>query len=168
MNHVLLRILAVVLSGVSPEKMEKKIIPLEKLSAVCPAVFDAGILQLKQVTTTTVLSTDLDGDHEPELLIFNGDSGSGGEGWTIMQKHNGQYLKTGAVFGILYKSGNGLIVESPCGWEQATWRYYELVNRKLELRFKIDVKYSLPVRKKPVNINIKVMPATIENKKPGQ
>ena len=156
MNTVLLRVLAVVLSGVSPEPLEEKVVPFEKLPAECVAGYDADIRQFRQATSTEVISVDLDGDKVNELLIFNGENGSGGEGWAVMQKINGKYRKTGDVFGILYKSGKGLIVESPCGWDEAQWNYYELVNGKLVLKFNIDVKYRKPVRQEPFQFNIKV------------
>ena len=156
MNNILLRVLAVVLSGVSPEPLEEKVVPFEKLPAECMAVYDADIRQFRQATSTEVISIDLDGDKVNELLIFNGKNGSGGEGWAVMQKINGKYRKTGDVFGILYKSGKGLIVESPCGWDEAQWNYYELVNGKLVLKFNIDVKYRKPVRQEVTRIKIKV------------
>ena len=156
MNNILLRVLAVVLSGVSPEPLEEKIVPFEKLPAECAAVYDAEIRQFRQATSTEVISVDLNDDKVNELLIFNGENGSGGEGWTVMQKHNGKYRRVGEVFGILYKSGKGLIVESPCGWENAQWNYYELVNGKLVLKFNIDVKYRKPVRREPCKLNIEV------------
>ena len=156
MNNILLRVLAVVLSGVSPEPLEEKVVPFEKLPAECMAVYDADIRQFRQATSTEVISIDLDGDKVNELLIFNGKNGSGGEGWAVMQKINGKYRKTGDVFGILYKSGKGLIVESPCGWDEAQWCYYELVNGKLIVKFNIDVKYRKPVRQEVTRIKIKV------------
>ena len=156
MNNILLRVLAVVLSGVSPEPLEEKVVPFEKLPAECMAVYDADIRQFRQATSTEVISIDLDGDKVNELLIFNGKNGSGGEGWAVMQKINGKYRKTGDVFGILYKSGKGLIVESPCGWDEAQWNYYELVNSKLIMKFNIDVKYRKPVRQEVTRIKIKV------------
>ena len=156
MNNILLRVLAVVLSGVSPEPLEEKIVPFEKLPAECAAVYDAEIRQFRQATETDVIITDLDGDEVPELLIFNGENGSGGEGWTVMQKHNGKYRRVGEVFGILYKSGKGLIVESPCGWDNAGWNYYELVNGKLVCKMEIEVEYSKPIRKDPVKITVEM------------
>ena len=156
MNNILLRVLAVALSGVSPEPLEEKIVPFDKLSAECAAFYDADIRQFRQATSTEVISVDLDGDKVNELLIFNGPNGSGGEGWTVMQKHNGKYRKTGEVFGILYKSGTGLIVKSPCGGDEAQWCYYELVSSKLIMKFNIDVKYSKPVRQEVTSIKIKV------------
>ena len=156
MNNILLRVLAVVLSGVSPEPLEEKVVPFEKLPAECAAVYDADIRQFRQATVTEVISVDLNDDKVNELLIFNGENGSGGEGWTVMQKHNGKYRKAGEVFGILYKSDQGLIVESPCGWDEDQWNYYELVKGKLVLKFNIDVKYRKPVRQEVVSIKIKV------------
>ena len=156
MNDILLRVLAVVLSGVSPEPLEEKVVPFEKLPAECAAVYDADIRKLRQATSTEVISVDLDGNKINELLIFNGENGSGGEGWTVMQKYNGKYRRVGEVFGLLYKSGKGLIAEFPCGWDNSEWNYYELVNGKLVLKFNIDVKYRKPVRQEPCRINIEV------------
>ena len=156
MNQILLRVLAVVLSGVSPVPLEEKVVPFNKLPAECAAVYNTDIRQFRQATSAEVISVDLDGDKINELLIFNGENGSGGEGWAVMQKYNGKYRKTGEVFGILYKSGKGLIVESPCGWDEAQWNYYELVNGKLVLKFNIDVKYRKPVRQEVTIIKIKV------------
>ena len=156
MNDLLLRVLAVVLSGVSPEPLEAKVVPFEKLPAECAVVYDVDIRQFRQATSTEVISVDLNDDKVNELLIFNGENGSGGEGWAVMQKHNGKYRKAGEVFGLLYKSGNGLIVESPCGWDNAEWNYYELVNSKLIMKFNIDIKYRKPIRQEVVSIKIKV------------
>ena len=156
MNNILLRVLAVVLSGVSPESLEEKIVPFEKLPAECAAVYDTDIRKFRQATSTEMISVDLDGDEVDELLVFNGQSGSGGEGWTVMQKHNGKYRRVGEVFGILYKSGKGLIVESPCGWNNAEWNYYELVNSKLIMKFNIDVKYLKHVRQEVTSIKINI------------
>ena len=156
MNTVLLRVLAVVLSGISPEPLEEKVVPFNSMPAECAAVYDADIRQFRQATATEVITSDLDGDKIPELLIFNGENGSGGVGWAVMQKANGKYRKVGDVFGILYKSGNGLIVESPCGWDNAEWDYYELVNGKLVLKFNIDVKYRKPVRQEITSIKINI------------
>ena len=156
MNNILLSVLAVVLSGVSPEPLEEKTVAFVKMPAECAAVYDADIRKFRQATVTEVISVDLDGDKINELLIFNGESGSGGEGWAVMQKHNGKYRKAGEVFGLLYKAGTGLIVKSPCGWDEALWCYYELVNSKLIMKFNIDVKYRKPIRQEVVSIKIRV------------
>ena len=154
MNGILLKVLAVVLSGVSLEPLEEKVVPFNEMPMECAAVYDADIRQFRQATETEVISADLDGDKDPELLIFNGENGSGGEGWAVMQKANGKYRKVGDVFGILYNSGNGLIVESPSGWAEATWSYYTIEHGKLVCKFEITVKYSKPVRQEPLSIKI--------------
>ena len=154
MNQILLRVLAVVLSGVSPEPLDEKVVPFNEMPVECAAVYDADIRQFRQATATEVITSDLDGDKIPELLIFNGENGSGGVGWAVMQKANGKYRKVGDVFGILYKSGNGLIVESPCGWSYADWSYCELTNGKLVRKLSIRVEYSKPVRQEPLSIKI--------------
>ena len=156
MNDILLRVLAVVLSGVSPEYLPEQTISFERMPAACVSIYDVDIRNFRQATTTEVIAIDLDGDEVDELLVFNGQSGSGGEGWTVMQKHNGKYRRVGKIFGILYKSGKGLIVESPCGWDNAEWDYYELVNGKLVLKFNTDVKYRKPVRQEVVSIKINI------------
>ena len=156
MNQILLNVLTVVLSGISPEPLAEKSVPFEKLPVECAAVYDAEIRQFRQATVTDVISVDLDGDKVNELLIFNGENGSGGKGYAVMQKHNGRYRKAGELFGTLYKSGIGLIVEHSLGWDNANWNYYELVNGKLVLKFNIDVKYRKPVRQEPCRINIEV------------
>ncbi len=156
MNDILLRVLAVVLSGVSPEPLEEKVVQFDKLPAECAAVYDTDIRQFRQATATEVIAIDLDGDKVNELLIFNGESGSGGEGWAVMQKHNGKYRRVGEVFGLLYKSGKGLIVESPCGWADATWSYYTIEHGKLVCKITIKVKYSKPVRQETKEIIVKI------------
>ena len=157
MNTVLLSVLAVVLSGVSPEPLDEKVVLFDKMPAECAAVYDADIRQFRQATATEVITSDLDGDKIPELLIFNGENGSGGVGWAVVQKANGKYRKVGDVFGILYKSGNGLIVESPCGWANATWSYYTIEHGKLVCKFEITVKYSKPIRQAPKEIIVKIL-----------
>ena len=152
MSQILLRVLAVVLSEVSPEPLIEKNVPFDKLPAECAAVYDSDIRQFRQTTVTDVISADLDGDKVNELLIFNGENGSGGKVYAVMQKTNGKYRKAGEVFGLLYKSGKGLIVESPRGWDNANWNYYELVSGKLEM----EVKYSKPIRKNPVKITVEM------------
>ena len=89
-------------------------------------------------------------------MIFNGENGSGGKVYAVMQKTNGKYRKAGEVFGLLYKSGKGLIVESPRGWDNANWNYYELVSGKLVCKLEMKVKYSKPIRKNPVKITVEM------------
>ena len=59
MSQILLRVLAVVLSGVSPEPLEEKVVPFDKLPAECVAVYDAEIRQFRQATSTEITSGKL-------------------------------------------------------------------------------------------------------------
>lgn len=156
MNNILLRVLTVVLSGVSPEPFEEKTVPFKNLPAECAAVYNTELRDFRQATATEVISVDLDGDKINELLLFNGESGSGGEGWVIMKKYRDKYRKAGEVFGILYKSDKGLIVKTPCGCNNAKWGYYELINGKLVLKLDVDVEYSKRIRLEPASLNIKM------------
>ena len=156
MSQILLRVLAVVLSGVSPEPLIEKNVLFDKLPAECAAVYDSDIRQFRQATVTDVISADLDGDNVNEILIFNGENGSGGKVYAVMQKHNGKYRKAGEVFGTLYKSGIGLIVEHSLGWDNANWDYYELVSGKLVCKLEMKVKYSKPIRKDPIKITVEM------------
>ena len=50
MSQILLRVLAVVLSSVSPEPLTEKNVPFDKLPAECAAVYDSDIRQFRQAT----------------------------------------------------------------------------------------------------------------------
>ena len=56
MSQILLRVLAVVLSEVSPEPLIEKNVPFDKLPAECAAVYDSDIRQFRQATVTDVIS----------------------------------------------------------------------------------------------------------------
>lgn len=154
MEGLLLRVLAVILSGVGSENLPTKSVPFDRLPPECAAVYDAGLRKLRQANATEVIEVDLDGDRVDELLIFNGNHGSGGEGWIVMRKEKGAYRKAGEVFGILHKSGRGLIVESPCGWSYADWSYYELIGGALVRKLDVEVEYGNPIRREPVRIKV--------------
>ena len=54
MNTVLLKVLAVVLSGVSCEPLEEKFVQFNAMSVEYAAVYDADIRQFRQATATKV------------------------------------------------------------------------------------------------------------------
>jgi hypothetical protein len=121
MNNVLFNVLAIILNLSSGSEFESKKVPFEKLPIECVEVYDKDIREWRNEDSTEVIEIGLDNDQIAELLIFNGHNGSGGEGYTVMQKHNGKYRKTGEVFGCLYKNGKGLIVELPLTPHHAEW-----------------------------------------------
>ena len=157
MNNVLMSILAVILNLSSGSEFESKKVPFEKLPIECVEVYDKDIREWRKTETTEVIEIDLDKDKINELLIFNGENGSGGEGWAVMQKHSGKYRKVGEVFGVLYRVESGLLVEKPCGWNYADWTYYELIEGVLIEKVDINVEYLQPIRKAVSVITIKEM-----------
>lgn len=157
MNNVLMSILAVILNLSSGSEFESKEVSFKKLPKECVEAYDKDIREWRKTETTEVIEIDLDKDKINELLIFNGENGSGGEGWAVMQKHNKKYQKAGEVFGILYKLESGLLVEKPCGWNYADWTYYELIDGVLIEKIDINVEYQKPIRKIVSVITIKEM-----------
>ena len=64
----------------------------------------------------------------------------------------------GQVFGRLFalpsSQFRGLLVCTPCGWDQATWYFYQLQAGKLKQIIEFEIHYSNPVRQKPSEIKI--------------
>ncbi|MBQ9788714.1 MAG: hypothetical protein IJW31_03850 [Lentisphaeria bacterium] len=156
MNYIFMDVLAIILNLSSGREFESKKIPFEKLPIECVEVYDKDIREWRNEDSTEVIEIDLDDDQIAELLIFNGQNGSGGEGYTVMQKHNGKYRKVGEVFGCLYQNGKGLIVELPLTPHHAEWSYYELINGKLDKQLQFHVEYAQAVREKVETIIIKI------------
>ena len=77
------------------------------------------------------------------MLIWTGNGGSGGEEWSIMRKDSRGWHRLGKVFGLLYRVDaepyRGLLVCSPCGWDQATWSFYQLRYGKLGKKIEFEV-----------------------------
>ena len=157
MNYIFMDVLAIILNLSSGREFESKKVPFEKLPIECVEVYDKNIREWRNEDSTEVIEIDLDDDQIAELLIFNGQNGSGGEGYAVMQKHNKKYQKAGEVFGILYKLESGLLVEKPCGWNYADWTYYELIDGILIEKIDINVEYQKPIRKIVSVITIKEM-----------
>ena len=157
MNNILMSVLAVILNLSSGSEFESKEVSFKKLPKECVEVYDKDIREWRNVETTEVIEIDLDKDKINELLIFNGENGSGGEGWAVMQKNNGKYRKVGEIFGVLYRVESGLLVEKPCGWNYADWTYYELIKGVLVEKVDINVEYQQPIRNAVSVITIKEM-----------
>ena len=157
MNNILMSVLAIILNLSSGSEFESKEVSFKKLPKECVEVYDKDIREWRNVETTEVIEIDLDKDKINELLIFNGENGSGGEGWAVMQKNNGKYRKVGEIFGVLYRVESGLLVEKPCGWNYADWTYYELIEGVLVEKVDINVEYQQPIRNAVSVITIKEM-----------
>jgi len=106
---------------------------------------------------------DIDGDGAEELLVWSGEVGTGGEGWSVMTRRSGVWRCAGRIFGVVYfvdrPPHRGLVVESPCGWRYADWEYFELENGVLKSRIKLAIRYRRPegniLRTRPEEIVVK-------------
>ena len=154
MNGILILVLSVALGQFPDSALHEREAAFAELAPECAAEYDRELREFRKTSATTVCRCDLDGDGTEELLVWTGESGSGGEGWIVMRKEKGTYRKAGEVFGILHKSGRGLIVESPCGWSYADWSYYELIGGALVRKLDVEVEYGNPIRREPVRIKV--------------
>lgn len=155
---MILAVLSVLLT--TPPPISSQVVPFDRMPQILAAAYDADIRQYQNAKGTEVAEIDFDGDGFAEKLVFNGQSGSGGEGWTIFRKEQDNWRQIGEVFGIVsaieFKKHNGLLVCMPCGWDHADYEYYELKSGKLKKRLEIAVDYSKPIREKPKRIEIRI------------
>ncbi len=162
MNELLLLVLAVVLGQSSGAELIEQTVASAELPRECAAEYLPFRQNGSSAHQPRVCRCDLDGDRREELLVWTGEFGSGGENWSVMTCRNGHWRQAGQVFGSLYRLEHppyrGLLVETPCGWEQATWRYWELQNGLLVCRLKLDIHYRPPenhvLRTRPTKIII--------------
>ena len=166
MNGLLLLLLSVALGQSANTELKWTEVAFAELPPECAAEYHAELREFRKASTTRVCRRDLDGDGEEELLVWTGESGSGGEVWSVMTKRNGKYRHAGRVFGLVHfvdrPPYRGLVVGTPCGWEQATWEYWELKDETLYCRLKLDIRYRKSeghvLRTRPVEIRIKELP----------
>ena len=162
MNGILILVLSVALGQFPDSALHEREAAFAELAPECAAEYDRGLREFRKASATTVCRRDLDGDGTEELLVWTGESGSGGETWSVMTKCNGKYHRAGRVFGIVHfidrPPYRGLVVETPCGWERATWEYWELKGGILSSRLKLEIRYRKPeghiLRTRPVEIKI--------------
>ena len=158
MNTLLSCLLSMIVNSQSLPEMKPEEIPFSRLPEECAAEYDSLLRSERNAVSTNVLRRDLDGDGDSEMLIWTGESGSGGEVWSVMRHTGTQYTRAGQVFGCLFplppSPFGGLLVCTPCGWEQATWTFYQLRKEKLERVIEFEVRYSKPIRQKPSEIKI--------------
>ena len=161
--EILLAVLTMILMPqFIPDEMIEKV-SFAELPEVCAAAYDPFQRKEREAVNTDVIRFDFDGDSKKELIVWNGDSGSGGEGWVIFKELKpGKWTRIGEVFGLLslvkHQMHNGLLVCSPNGWDSAKWQYYELEREKLVCRYEVSVKYRKPIREKPESLSIKILP----------
>ena len=166
MKDILILILSVALGQFPNTALHEREVAFAELPPECSAEYHAEIREFRIATATLVCRGDLDGDGTDELLIWTGNSGSGGEEWSVMTKRDGRWLRAGQVFGNLHfvdrSPFRGLVVGTPCGWSNSSWEYWELKDGILTCRLAIDMHYDRPaghiLRTRPVEMKIKELP----------
>ncbi len=159
--EILLAVLTMILTPqFIPDDMIEKV-SFAELPEVCAAAYDPFLRKEREAVDTNVIRFDFDGDGKKELIVWDGDAGSGGEGWVIFKElKSGKWTRMGEVFGLLslvkHQKHNGLLVCSSNGWNEAKWHYYELDQEKLVCRYEVSVKYREPIREKPEELSIKI------------
>lgn len=158
MNELIFVVLAMVFAA--EINLPHEFVRFDQMPKECAAVYDDFLRRERQAIGTEVAEIDFDRDGCAEKLVFNGQSGSGGEGWTLLYKGERGWRKIGEVFGLLslvkFKTHCGLLVCMPCGWDQATWEYYELRKDRFIKLLDIEVNYVEPIRIVPRRIDIKI------------
>lgn len=164
-NGLLLVVLSVVLGQFPGGGSNEREIAFAELPRECAAEYDAALRDERKAAATRVCRLDLDGDGAEELLVWTGESGSGGETWSVMTRRGGRWVRAGRVFGIPHfvdlPPHCGLLVETPCGWEAAAWEFFTLENGALAGRLKLDVRY-----RKPTGDRLRTRPAEIKIEEP--
>ncbi len=147
-----------VAAALSPVWTPAREVKFEDLPPVCSAVYEPYLKELRNAVSTEVISIDMDKDGQDEMLVWDGNEGTGGQGWTLLIKRSNTWQKAGEFFGdviaVPLAECNGILICSPCGWANASFGYYELLNGSLQKRLAFEIDYSKPVRKNPSKITV--------------
>ena len=158
MNSLLSYLLSIILTSHALSEMKSEKILFSQLPIECAAEYDSFLRKERNAVSTDVIRIDLDGDGKYEMLVWTGNGGSAGEEWSVMRQTGSKYIRIGRVFGRFFSSPSsqfrGLLVCTPCGWDQASWPFYQLQAGKLHKTMTFEVTYSRPVRTRPVEIKI--------------
>ena len=162
MNGVLLLILSVALGQSGDTELKRTEVAFAELPPECAAEYHAELREFRKASATLVCRCDLNGDSVEELLVWTGESGSGGEMWSVMTKRDGKYRRAGQIFGVVHfvdrPPYRGLVVGTHCGLDNSTWEYWELRDGVLTCRLAIDMHYDRPagdtLRTRPKEIKI--------------
>ena len=158
MSSLLSYLLSIILTSHALSEMKSEKILFSQLPDECAAEYDSFLRKERNAVSTDVIRVDLDGDGKYEMLVWTGNGGSGGEEWSVMRQNGSKYIRIGQVFGRLFSLSSsqfrGLLVCHPCGWNQATWSFYQLQAGKLKQIIEFEIHYSKPIRKHPSEIKI--------------
>jgi hypothetical protein len=163
MNTLMLLVLAVALGEMPCAGVRTEEVAFSALPEACVREYDSSLAEWRKAKETMIRRFDIDGDGADELLVWSGEAGSGGEGWSVMTRRSGAWRCAGRIFGVVYfvdrPPQRGLVVESPCGWRYADWEYFELENGVLKSRIKLAIRYRKPegniLRTRPEEIIVK-------------
>lgn len=150
---------AVVAAALSPAWIPGTEVKFDRLPQECAAVYEPYLKEMRRVDCTEVIYLDMDRDGTNEMLVWDGTTGSGGQGWHIMRKHGNTWFRLGNVFGMIatvdHADRIGLLVCLPCGWDSAAFEYYELKKGEMKKMLTVEVKYGIPVRRKTIEIKLR-------------
>ena len=93
MNGLLLLLLSAALGQLSGTALHESEVAFAELPPECAAEYHAEIREFRKASATRVCRCDLDGDGAEELLVWTGESGSGGETWSVMTKRDGRWRR---------------------------------------------------------------------------
>ncbi len=152
-------IAAVIAAALSPVWPPVKEVKFKDLPPLCAAVYEPYLKEMRNAVSTEVILIDMEKDGQNEMLVWDGNVGTGGQGWCLMTKRNNVWQKAGVFFGDIIPvhnaDRNGVLICSPCGWSNASFDYYELLNGSLQKRLAFEIDYSKPIRKNPSKITVK-------------
>jgi|GEM_PF-2070503 len=158
MNSLLNFILPIIFATQPLTEKQPEKVMFSQLPRECVAEYDSFLREERKAVSTDVIKTDLDGDGINELLVWTGNGGSGGEEWSVMRYNGKKYIRAGQVFGQIFcidSPHKGLLVCCSAGWTNATWSFYQIQSGKLYKTVELEVVYSQPIRRMPVEIKIK-------------
>ena len=159
MDSLLVYLLSIILASHSFAEMKPEKIPFSRLPTECAAEYDPFLRKEREAVSTDVIRVDLDEDGKPEMLVWTGDGGSAGEEWSVMWHDGTRYTRIGRVFGRLFPLPSSqfrrLLLCNPCGWDQASWSFYQLQAGKLNKTMDFEITYSRPIRERSIEIKIK-------------
>ena len=150
---------AVVAAALSPAWIPGTEVKFDRLPQECAAVYEPYLKEMRQTDCTEVIYLDMDRDGTNEMLVWDGTAGTGGQGWHIMRKYGNTWFRLENVFGMIatvdHADRIGLLVCRLCGCDSAAFEYYELKKREMKKILTVEVKYGIPVRRKPVEIKLR-------------
>ncbi len=124
-------------------------ISFDKLPPGCKEVYNQELLELRKATTTNVIRYDIDRDGKKEIIVWDGNPGTGGGGWYVFVWDGKAWRSAGSMSGSPCGRADGkpgIFSSWACGWDSATVTYFELEDFKLIRKASFDVEYAEPIK----------------------